>query len=142
MHLFADATDPATWLPFVEKTGVPAFLALVGMVGVGWIGYKLGGKIIEYLFGPNGWIAKFKERLDKFLDTLEKNSLDNSALLANQNAFCKNTHSFGGAANVVDIRAAGHAFAEMGRDIGEKVGVDVGKHADKIHDVLRNEPMA
>lgn len=134
--------DPISWAGFVRETGIPAFFAIIVLVGIGWLIYKFGMKIVEYLLGPDGWIAKIQERMNKFLDAIEANSNRNTASMENQMIFCKTVHSEGGPCNVNDLREVGHEFAEMGRKLGDAVKTDVGMHVDAIHKALRVTPKA
>ena len=129
------ATDPSSWSEAIARNGFGIVVASV-LVGCFVIG---GGFIIWRLFGANGWGERVFTRLDAFLVSQEKISIDNFAILKTQSEFCRHIHGVNGLANNTDIRTAGHAFAEIGRKIGEKVGAEVEQHVDRIHAVLRGE---
>lgn len=123
--LLADLTDPAwgkTILDFLNGFGLGGLTFVVAL----YAAYKFGGRILD--------------RLEKFLDAQQQLNKENADNLKAQKTFCEQVHAVGGVANIKGVTDAGHAFAEMGRKIGEKVGVDVSQQAEKVHDALRGGP--
>jgi len=139
LDLFAQispkATDPSSWSEAIAKNGFGIVVASV-LVGCAVVG---SGFVLYRLFGANGIIERLFTRLDAFLISQEKISIENFAVLKTQSDFCRHVHGANGVANNSDIRLAGHAFAEMGRKIGAKVGAEVEQHVERIHTVLRGE---
>lgn len=144
--MWADATvtvnpsgnwaDPASWPVLVREIGVGGFFLLFFAALFALFFWRFGGLV----FGANGWVERFYKRTDDFLTTQEKISAINSDTLREQMELCKHVHAVGGAGNVQGLKNAGHAFAEMGRKIGEKVKADVETEASDIHKALRSHP--
>lgn len=148
-------TDPGSWVALAREIGVGGLFGVVILLLVAFLTYKA----IGWTIGPNGWVTQnAKEGNDarlKLLDTMDTSlkrltgcveetriAAKDAALVAKtatdtQLGYCHVVHGEGGPANVCDLREAGHAFAEMGRKIGEKVGAEVTPQADEIHKVLR-----
>ena len=114
-----DFWNPNNWSTFVGSVGVPAFMCLVLLAVVVVFVWKALGK----------W--------DRHLSRSE-------VLAASQLVLCRQVHAGGGAANVVDLREAGHDFAdsllEIARGIDEKTADALKPHIDRIHQTLRTVP--
>jgi len=130
-------SDPNSWTGFIEKTGIPAFYGTLIILGVAFFAWKFGWFFATAIFGEQGWIAKFKERLDVFLERLEKAIETISQTQANQTNFCQQQHKPGGSANIEDIRSIAYDFADIAKKIGDGVGADVTKNVENIHENLR-----
>jgi hypothetical protein len=114
-----DAAELAKQLGPVWFFAVLCFVAFVCVVlGIGWILYKLGGKLMD--------------RLDTFLEGIGSTTTTNSDILK---AHAKS--SIGAASNIANLCDAGHNFANAVNKIAKEMGADVSEDCEKIHDKLR-----
>lgn len=132
--------NPSNWVGIARELGIGGFLLIVFVLVVSFLTYKT----LSWTVGKGGWVrevvGKTYDRLDVFIGKIEENGATTSRTLATLENNCDRYHAPGGNCNVVDMRDAGHEFAELGRSlaVGTSNADKVGQHADTIHRLLRS----
>lgn len=113
-----DAAELAKTLGPVWFFAIVCFVAcIILIVGLGWLFYKFGGKLME--------------RLEGFLDQTTTNATKNTDNLASCTKVCGAS-----AINIANLCDAGHDFANAIEKIG-KESPGVHEDCEKIHEKLR-----